>query len=122
MMIFLVGCVTNQRPEGAAIQAQHKLMGHTKQAVLACAGVPIRAYEENDMAELVYYREASLLEESFPGSKGSVSRTHHGCRANVRFKADRVMEVRYQSMPSAYHDEDHCDDIFELCAMPTSPP
>jgi hypothetical protein len=122
MMIFVVGCVTNERPAGEPVQVQHKLMGQTRQAVLACAGVPVRAYEENDTTELVYYREASLLEESFPGSKGSVARTHHGCRANVRFKGDRVTEVRYQSIPSDYHDEDHCDEIFELCAMSTSPP
>ena len=120
--ILGMSCSAIDPPEQSAIQRQHKLMGKTTQEVLACAGAPIREYEQSDTAELVYYQEASLLEESFPGSKGSVSKTHHGCRANVQFKGGRLTGVRYQSVPSAYHDEDHCDDIFKSCAMSTSRP
>ena len=103
-------------------QGQYRLMGKTKQEVLACAGIPIREQEHDDMAELIYYKEASLLEESFPSSKGSVPKNHHGCRASVQLKENHVVGVRYQSVPNSYHDEDHCDEIFESCTMLQSRP
>jgi hypothetical protein len=115
MLLFLACAMADQR-EARDSQRQHILIGKTKQDVLACAGAPIRGSEDGEMAELIYYKEASLLEESFPGSKGSIARIHHGCRAKVQFKGDRVTGVSYQSVPNSYHDEDHCDEIFESCS------
>ncbi len=68
-----------------------------------------------DLTVLKYYKEASILEESFPASKGSVARIHHGCRATLALKNDRVEGIQYNSVPSSYKDEDHCDEIFENC-------
>ncbi len=121
-MVLFLGCATADRGDVRDGQNQHMLMGKTKQEVLACAGAPIRENEHGDLAELIYYKEASLLEESFPGSKGSIAKIHQGCRAKVQFKGNRVMGVDYQSVPNSYHDEDHCDEIFELCAMLKSTP
>jgi hypothetical protein len=121
MLLFLACAMADQR-EARDSQRQHILMGKTKQEVLACAGAAIRENGDGEMAELIYYKEASLLEESFPESKGSIAKIHHGCRAKVQFKGNRVTEVSYQSVPNSYHDEDHCDEIFESCAILTSTP
>ena len=115
-MLLFLACATDDRPEVRNSHRQHILIGKTKQEILACAGAPIRENEDGEMAELIYYKEASLLEESFPGSKGSIAESHHGCRAKVQFKGNRVTGVSYQSVPNSYHDEDHCDEIFESCS------
>lgn len=122
VLLLLLSCATHAPGDVRDNQSQHRLMGKTKQEVLTCAGIPIKENAHHDRVELIYYKEASLLEESFPGSKGSVPKSHHGCRANVQFKGDRVVGVRYQSVPNSYHDEDHCDEIFESCTMLQSQP
>jgi len=121
--VFLfLSCTMHAPGDVTDNQGPHRLMGKTKQEVVACAGIPIREQEHDDMAELIYYKEASLLEESFPSSKGSVAKIHHGCRANVQIKGNRVIGVHYRSVPNSYHDEDHCDEIFESCPMLQSRP
>jgi hypothetical protein len=119
-MLLFLACADHREVRDS--QPQHILMGKTKQEVLACAGAPIREDEHDDMAELIYYKEASLLEESFAGSKGSIAKIHHGCRAKVQLKGNRVTGVSYQSVPNSYHDEDHCDEIFESCTILQSTP
>jgi hypothetical protein len=119
-MFLFLACADHREVRNS--QRQHILMGKTKQEILACAGAPIRENEDGEMAELIYYKEASLLEESFPGSKGSIAKIHHGCRANVQLKGNRITGVSYQSVPNSYHDEDHCDEIFESCAIPKNTP
>ena len=116
-VLLFLSCATDAPSDVRDNQGKYRLMGKTKQEVLACAGIPFKQHSHGDMAELIYYKEASLLEESFPSSKGSVPKIHHGCRANVQLKGNRVVEVHYQSVPNSYHDEDHCDEIFESCTM-----
>jgi hypothetical protein len=113
--IGLVACVDMpaELPKGDTVQRM--LLGKSSQAVIACAGAPASQKVQGEEAVLVYYKEASLLEESFPSSKSSFSKIHHGCRATVLFRNDRVSDVRYQSVPATYHDESHCHDIFEAC-------
>lgn len=102
----------------SAYPAQRALIGKTKQQILACAGLPVDEHAEGDRIVLVYYKEASQLEESFFGSKSSVARGHHGCRSTIVLQQDRVEDVRYESEPSTYQDEDHCEEIFEPCVHP----
>ena len=117
-LIALVGCA-GVTPNGTeSYPAQQALIGKTKEALLACAGPPVIERIKVDHVLFVYYREASQLEESFPGSKSSFARVHHGCRATIELKEDRVSNVRYESDPSSYQDEDHCEEIFELCVSP----
>lgn len=120
-VLLLAGCAAIDQHD-LRKNRQRMLIGKTKQELIACAGFPIRENERDDTVELIYYKEASLLEESFPGSKGSVARVHHGCRATVQLRENRVMEVQYHSIPDSYHDEDHCDEIFESCAILKSQP
>lgn len=98
--------------------AQKALVGKAKQEVIACAGVPVLDRAGEEQTAMVYYREASQLEESFPGSKSSFAKVHHGCRATIFLDQDRVTEVRYESDPSSYQDEDRCEEIFDHCVNP----
>jgi len=115
---LIVGCaaVTPNGPE--AYPAQKALIGKTRQDLIACAGVPVSEWAGEERLAAIYYREASQLEESFPGSKSSFAKVHHGCRATIFFDRDRVADVRYESDPSSYQDEDHCEEIFDRCVKP----
>ena len=117
-LVAILGCAEVTPGETEPTPAQRALIGKAKQAVLACAGPPIHERVNEDQAVLVYYREASQLEESFAGSKGSFARVHHGCRATIMLKEDRVSEVRYEGDPNVDRDQDHCEDMFEPCISP----
>jgi hypothetical protein len=120
-VLLFVGCATIDQRE-LRENRQRMLIGKSKHELVACAGLPIRESGHDNTNELIYYKEASLLEESFPGSKGSVAKIHHGCRVNVQLRENRVIGVHYQSIPDSYHDEDLCDEIFESCALRKSQP
>lgn len=114
-LLSLTACTGVSREGEVYHRAQQALIGKTKQELLACAGPPVSEMIKTDRTVMVYYREASQLEESFPGSKGSFAMVHHGCRATIILRADRVDNVRYESVPSSYRDEDHCEEVFVGC-------
>ena len=115
---MIIGCAEAPPKGPVAYPAQQALIGKSKQKVFACAGKPEGEKTQGDLTVLTYYKEASLLEESFPEARSSFSKVHHGCRATVVLQGDRITEVRYESVPSSYQDEDHCEEIFELCTDP----
>lgn len=90
-------------------------IGQTKDALLQCAGQPVREAVQNHRVLFLYYNEAPILEESFPASKGSFPRPHHGCWASVLLEDDRVTDIGYRSVPQAINAVDHCEAIFEQC-------
>jgi hypothetical protein len=94
------------------------LIGKTKKDLLSCIGAGFEPKEqtEGDLIVLRFYKEASILEESFPAYKSSVPRAHHGCWATLYLKDDRVTKVDYKSVPKLWVDDDHCDEIFVTCA------
>jgi hypothetical protein len=94
------------------------LVGKTKKEILSCASVRPDERTVGEVTVLKYYKEASLLEESFPGTKSSFPRTHHGCWATLRLTNDEVTEVQYRSVPKDYVGDDHCDEIFAPCVGP----
>ncbi|HEY6085205.1 MAG TPA: hypothetical protein VIU63_07395 [Nitrospira sp.] len=116
-LIALAGCstLTDGSP---TVSAQTALVGKTKAQLLACAGTPLMEGADGERIFFVYYREASTLEESFGGSKSSFAKVHHGCRATIVFEKDQVNEVRYENDPPSYHDEEHCEEIFDPCINP----
>jgi len=116
-LIACAGCsaLTNGSP---TVSAQTVLVGKTKPQLLACADTPVMEGADGERLFFVYYKEASTLEESFGGSKSSFPKVHHGCRATVVLQEDLVTEVRYENDPPSYHDEDHCEEIFERCINP----
>ena len=91
------------------------LIGKTRQELSACTSVQPQESMVGDLTVLKYYKEASILEESFPASKSAVARVHHGCWATLGLKNDRVEGVQYDSVPSSYKSDDHCDEIFQNC-------
>lgn len=113
--IGLAGCATTPREPPTPSSTQTALVGKTKTDVQRCATVRPDEHTVGEVTVLTYYKEASLLEESFPGTKSSVPRAHHGCWATLRLLNDRVTEVQYRSVPKIYDDEDHCDEIFAPC-------
>jgi len=117
-LLALAGCA-DVRPDGSEPSPTARaLLGKSKQALLACAGPPLRERAKGDQVLFVYYKEASQLEESFPGSKSSFAKVHHGCRATILLEQDRVTGVEYDGEPSSYQDDEHCDEIFQPCLGP----
>ncbi len=122
-VLFLVilmgfsGCTTLHRDITPSSPVQKALIGKTRQELKACALVQPEVSTKDDLTILRYYKEASILEESFSGSKSSIPRIHHGCWASLVLKNDRVEGVQYDSVPSSYEDEDHCDEIFRNCVV-----
>lgn len=112
----IMGCAELTTNRSVVLPVQQALVGKTKQQLLVCAGTPVNETTKGDSALFLYYKEASLLDESFPGSKSSFARVHHGCRATVVVREDRVAEVRYESVPKSYRDDDLCEELFEPCA------
>ena len=90
-------------------------IGKTKEALLQCAGQPIREAVQNHSEIFLYYNEAPILEKSFPGSKGSFPLLHHGCWASVLLEDNRVTDIGYRSVPRTINAVDHCEAIFETC-------
>jgi len=114
----VIGCAKVIPSGSEEYPAQKALIGKVKRELIGCAGAPVIDRAGDEQAMMVYYREASQLEESFPGSKSSFAKVHHGCRATILLQQDRVIDVRYESDPSSYQDEDHCEEIFERCVNP----
>ena len=109
------GC-TKTAPEVIPPSAiQKALIGKTPKELMACTAVQPEQSTMGDLTMLRYYKEASILEESFAVSKSSVARVHHGCWATLGIKNDRVEGVQYDSVPAYSGHEDHCDEIFQSC-------
>jgi hypothetical protein len=118
-LIVLVGCAEVMPNQVEPYPAAQVLLGKTKQALLACAGPPIsEEHVKGRQVILIYYKEASQLEESFASSKSSFAKVHHGCRASILLEEDWVTGVQYDSEPSSFQDDEHCDEIFQPCLSP----
>jgi hypothetical protein len=100
----------------APASVEKALFGKTKQDLLACSSVIPNERKVGDVTELMFYKEASLLEESFPVSKSNFATVHHGCLAHVQLKEGHVQSIHYHAVPPSYPDYDHCDDIFAACS------
>lgn len=110
----LAGCATPDLVP--ALPNRDATIGKSREALLACAGQPARQTVEPRGVILLYYKEAQMLQESFPGSKGSFPRAHHGCWATVLLEGDRVSDIGYQSVPSRIDAMDECEAIFAACS------
>jgi hypothetical protein len=91
------------------------LYGKTEKELLACAAVRPSEQSGPGKTGLLFYKEASLLDESFPGTKSSAPNVHHGCLAHVELQDDRIQQIHYHAVPETYPGYDHCDEIFEPC-------
>ena len=110
---FYGGCATPEREY--VFPNRDATIGMTKEALLQCAGQPVREAVQNHSVIFLYYKEAPMMEESFPGTKGSFPRPHHGCWANVLLEGDRVTDIGYRSVPPSIDAFDHCEAIFKAC-------
>jgi len=110
---YLTGCATPQLE--TEFPNRDATIGKAQEALLQCAGQPVREAVQNHGKLFLYYKEAPMMEESFPGSKGSFSRPHHGCWASVLLEDDRVTDIGYRSVPTTIDALDHCEAIFKNC-------
>ncbi|OQW36080.1 MAG: hypothetical protein A4E19_15485 [Nitrospira sp. SG-bin1] len=94
---------------------QQHMLGKSKSQILACAGPPEKESLEGKKTWLRYYREAPILEESRPVSKGSFATIRHGCWATVGLIDDRVVDVHYRFVPPTFDASNDCEEIFEAC-------
>jgi len=111
----LSGCATTPTEPPAPSPTQKALIGKTQQELMSCVGITPEVKIIGEVTVLKYYKEASILEESSFVSKSSFPRVHHGCWATLALKNERVEGIQYNSVPSSYKDDDHCDEIFENC-------
>ena len=118
MIVAFVGCAQVTHNGEASYPIQRALIGKSKASLLACAGSPIKQHVKGEQVLFEYYKEASQFEESFPGSKSSFAMVHHGCRATLLLEQDVVTGVQYESEPSSYRDDDHCEEIFQSFVSP----
>lgn len=108
------GCV--ETPSSRHVTAKQALLGKSESEVAACAGAPRTVSSQDGLRVLSYYKEGGLLEESFPGTKGSHPEgVRHWCTAIVTLQSDRVTQVEYQMMPESTATHEHCEEIFERC-------
>jgi len=113
--VWLIGCAASQPIESTPIGKA--LLGKSKQDLVACVGSPLQETMTTEGTVLAYYKEASMLEESFSFSKGSRSGVHHGCWAHLLMGDDRVVGVEYRSAPRSVDATDHCEEIFHSCVQ-----
>ena len=113
--VWLIGCAASQPIESTPVGKA--LLGKSKQDLVACVGSPLQETMTTEGTELTYYKEASMLEESFSFSKGSRSGVHHGCWAHLLMGDDRVVGVEYRSAPRSVDATDHCEEIFHTCVQ-----
>jgi hypothetical protein len=113
--VWLIGCAASQPIESTPIGKA--LLGKSKQDLVACVGSPLQETMTTEGTVLAYYKEASMLEESFSFSKGSRSGVHHGCWAHLLMGDDRVVGVEYRSAPRSVDATDHCEEIFHTCVQ-----
>ena len=112
----ITGCATTPATVGE-YPNQHKIIGKSKAAVLACVGKPVKEQTRDDVVLLQYYKEAPVLEESQPVGKGSMSTVRHGCWATVVLTEDRVTDVRYRFAPPSMDASNDCEAIFDPCSQ-----
>jgi hypothetical protein len=112
-LCYLAGCATPKLE--TVLPNRDATIGKTTEALLQCAGQPVRKAVQNHSEIFLYYNEAPILEESFPGTKGSFPRPHHGCWASVLLEDDRVTDIGYRSVPATIDAVEHCEAIFERC-------
>ncbi len=113
--VWLSGCAASQPIEPNPIGKA--LLGKSKQELVVCVGSPLEETKTAEGTVLTYYKEASMLEESFSLSKGSRSGVHHGCWARLLMGDDRVVGVEYRSAPRSVDATDLCEEIFHTCVQ-----
>lgn len=74
---YFHGCATPEQVT-PVLPNREATIGKSKGSLLACAGQPFREAVTDESTVLLYYKKAPMLEESFPASKGSFARAHHG--------------------------------------------
>ncbi|MEP6935703.1 MAG: hypothetical protein ABI988_17485 [Nitrospirota bacterium] len=111
--VWLIGCAVPQVIAPSPIG--NALLGKSTQEIMACAGHPAKETKTVEGTVLTHYKEAPMVEESFPHSKGSGPGVHHGCWAHLLMEEDCVVGVEYRSTPPLVSATNHCKEMFYTC-------
>lgn len=112
--LVINGCA--EAPTSHPVTAQQYLIGKSESEILACAGTPQTVSSQDGLRVLSYSKEAGLLEESFPGSKGSFPEgVRHSCTVIVTLQNDQVIQVQYRITPQSTATHEHCEEVFQHC-------
>ena len=111
--LSLVSCATPAQV--GEYPNQQRMVGQSKSAILACAGLPRKELADGERTFLLYYREAPILEESRPVGKGSFATIRHECWVTIVLTDDRVIDVHYRFVPPTFDASNDCEEVFEPC-------
>jgi hypothetical protein len=109
--LALVGCIAG--PLDAPYRTSKHLIGLSEEALVACAGPPVKADEHGRL--LVFRSHREVNKSSFPTSKGSVPCPRETCEALVTIRGGRVAAVKYRTDPESGGDCYWCERMFEPC-------
>ncbi len=112
-LLLMLGCQPVPKADSSAAHAG--LIGKTKQEILTCAGPSLSEAHRGQQTVLIYHKDAPPFDQSFFGSKASVSAVHHDCTAVLTLDDDRVVAVEYRPEPPSIAAYDHCEEIFQGC-------
>jgi hypothetical protein len=121
MVLFLVVSCAHEEHAQQSRPVQHSqirenIVGKTKEAIVSCAGQPVKEVATKEGLVMQYYMEAPMFEESAVFLKGSRPGIHHGCWANLLIDQDRIVGAEYKAVPESFEDVNLCDRLFESCA------
>jgi hypothetical protein len=121
IVLFLVANCAHEETLQPSRPVQHShiresIVGKTKEAIVSCAGQPVKEVATKEGLVMQYYMEAPMFEESAVFLKGSRPGIHHGCWANLLIDKDRIVGAEYKAVPESFEDVNLCDRLFESCA------
>ncbi len=112
-LLLLSACVAG--PLETPYRTSKHLIGLSESALVACAGTPESIRENGQGRLLMYHSHPTMMERSFPTSKGSLPCPHETCEALVTIRAGRVAAVKYRTDPDSGRECFWCERMFEPC-------
>lgn len=113
IIILLSGCAAQHTQTSGVIRAPEvKVMGITKDELLACAGAPTREERERRVQRLVYVTSSGFS----PGAPMQAVRERRSiCEATVSIQNNTVEKIEYQNGRGEPAEPEQCAPIFERC-------
>ena len=110
---LLSACVAG--PLDTPYRTSKHLIGLSESALVACAGNPELTRDDERGRFLIFHSHPTMMERSFPTSKGSLPCPHETCEALVTIRAGRVAAVKYRTDSDSGRECFWCERMFEPC-------
>jgi outer membrane protein assembly factor BamE (lipoprotein component of BamABCDE complex) len=118
LLVPLASCAIYEN-QGAANTARSKLIGQTKQQVLACMGPPDARATEGDVEAWAYGagQGRSVGAVAPVGSAFVMTAGSHSCTVNLTFQNGAVSAVRYRSSGYVDAPDYMCGEVVKACVQ-----